>query len=336
MVRNSSAIGRGLLAAGAWCAMAATAFADDTCPMANNNRCEEPWLGVGFCAPLTDTSDCAGAEILPQSDERELTAHDVLHLPPDILRLARNEVFARHGYTFNSADLQAFFGARSWYAPAGQDVSLSAIEAANVDLIRQIEDGGAAAFGEPARAPDGQSPPPLSAWSADVHFAEGTVMQAIVHGVRARLYVADRDRVTIMRPDLGDMLSFATEPQTDDEYAVSQSWGVFPPRLLEPYVHAFGIVPQPLGRETMLGEQVTRVAIDWVDEYGNQTIVGEAWVTDDGIFVKVDVGGVFLECCGGEADIPWQLQYQLENLQRGAPDPAVFQPPTDRQWTFPG
>lgn len=83
--------------------------------------------------------------VLADSATRVLAARDLERLTPVMLRIARNEIFARHGYTFDSPDLQSYFGGRPWYRPRGRDVSLSQIEKANVDLIRRRE---AAAGGE--------------------------------------------------------------------------------------------------------------------------------------------------------------------------------------------
>lgn len=57
------------------------------------------------------------------------------------LRVARNEVFARHGRAFSSEDLQAHFGGQAWYQvnPDYSDAMLSDDEKANVALIASFE-----------------------------------------------------------------------------------------------------------------------------------------------------------------------------------------------------
>ena len=58
------------------------------------------------------------------------------------LRLIRNEIYARHGVKFNSADLKArFTPAKGWPTPTidASQAKLSAIELINVDLIRNME-----------------------------------------------------------------------------------------------------------------------------------------------------------------------------------------------------
>ena len=57
------------------------------------------------------------------------------------LRVMRNEIYARHGYVFSSADLKAHFSKMSWYKPLNDNskVHLSQLEQLNVDLIKAWE-----------------------------------------------------------------------------------------------------------------------------------------------------------------------------------------------------
>lgn len=56
----------------------------------------------------------------------------------ELIRLMRNEIYARHGYVFNSADLKNYFGKQPWYKPLNNNaaVKLSAIETLNVELLK--------------------------------------------------------------------------------------------------------------------------------------------------------------------------------------------------------
>ena len=57
------------------------------------------------------------------------------------LRLLRNEILARHGYRFQSADLQDYFSEQEWYH-AGTDnaaIRLNIIEETNIQLIKSEE-----------------------------------------------------------------------------------------------------------------------------------------------------------------------------------------------------
>ncbi|WP_076864432.1 YARHG domain-containing protein [Bradyrhizobium mercantei] len=75
--------------------------------------------------------------IFPDSDRRLLTPADLRQLSRDQLRIARNEIFARRGRYFDSADLKAYFSRFPWYAPNSWNPKLNAVEEANVALIDQ-------------------------------------------------------------------------------------------------------------------------------------------------------------------------------------------------------
>lgn len=56
----------------------------------------------------------------------------------NLLRIMRNEIYARHGYVFSSADLKAYFSKQPWYKPLNNNgaVKLTPIENLNVELIK--------------------------------------------------------------------------------------------------------------------------------------------------------------------------------------------------------
>lgn len=80
------------------------------------------------------------AETLPQSDDRIIVQNDLLGLDKETLRLARNEIFARKGYIFNSRNLRIHFLQYSWYKPRTKKVSLTKIEQHNVAFIKTYEE----------------------------------------------------------------------------------------------------------------------------------------------------------------------------------------------------
>ncbi|MBR5655187.1 MAG: YARHG domain-containing protein [Prevotella sp.] len=60
--------------------------------------------------------------------------------PKVLLRLMRNEIYARHGHRFTSAaDVQRFFDAKPWYKPTNNPTPLSPIEQLNVQIIKAEE-----------------------------------------------------------------------------------------------------------------------------------------------------------------------------------------------------
>jgi hypothetical protein len=79
--------------------------------------------------------------IFADSDSRYLTSSDLYYLDATQLRLARNEIYARHGYVFKSKDLQEYFSNQSWYVPLYDNdrIVLSKTEMANVELIKTYE-----------------------------------------------------------------------------------------------------------------------------------------------------------------------------------------------------
>ena len=84
--------------------------------------------------------------ILPDSNTRKLTEADLQGLTKEQLRLARNEIFARYGVIFGVADLDAYFGEKSWYEPKisldefNENNGMNSIEYANLNLINKIEE----------------------------------------------------------------------------------------------------------------------------------------------------------------------------------------------------
>lgn len=77
----------------------------------------------------------------PQASERLLTEDDLKGMSKAELRVMRNEIMARHGYTFKSNDLWERFINQGWYYPLFKDVSknLSDIEDQNVKFIQAHE-----------------------------------------------------------------------------------------------------------------------------------------------------------------------------------------------------
>ena len=81
--------------------------------------------------------------ILKDSSKVYLTDNDLKNLSKDELALARNEIYARHGYVFNEERFKNYFVSKSWYAPNssydGTDSTLNEYEIANYRLIQEWE-----------------------------------------------------------------------------------------------------------------------------------------------------------------------------------------------------
>ena len=73
--------------------------------------------------------------------DSKLTAEDLQDLDKAQLRLMRNAVYARHGRTFKSVDLQSLWNCYTWYKvnPNYSDELLTDIDKYNIKLIQQHE-----------------------------------------------------------------------------------------------------------------------------------------------------------------------------------------------------
>ena len=82
--------------------------------------------------------------IIPDSSIRYLTRTELLGLSAEQLRLARNEIYARHGRKFQTQDLQDYFNSKSWYMGTIEpdrfsDDNLNVYEKENLKLIKSLE-----------------------------------------------------------------------------------------------------------------------------------------------------------------------------------------------------
>ena len=103
------------------------------------------WPGVELSADevqqsILDARLTADGYILPEADKAYISRDYLQYFSQDDLRLAVNEIYARHGRRFNSADLQNYFDQKTWYqgtiAPEAFDESvLNAFEKENARLI---------------------------------------------------------------------------------------------------------------------------------------------------------------------------------------------------------
>ena len=74
--------------------------------------------------------------IIPDSSTRKLTEADLAGLSPQELSIARNEIYARHGYIFTkTVEWNDYFSQFDWYVQTSSDVTLNSIEQANAALI---------------------------------------------------------------------------------------------------------------------------------------------------------------------------------------------------------
>ncbi|MGK0467015.1 YARHG domain-containing protein [Clostridium sp.] len=90
--------------------------------------------------PDTNKIESIDSYILPESQSEKLLDSDVSVLNKENLTLARNEIYARHGFIFKSEPYKSYFLKKSWYKPNPNfDGKLDNVETANIKLISKYE-----------------------------------------------------------------------------------------------------------------------------------------------------------------------------------------------------
>lgn len=116
---------------------AAQAYSDFTAPGVGSGAIPET-------TPATAAAGSDGSYMIMDSSSRRLTASDLYGLSKEQLKIARNEIYARHGRLFDSESLQFYFNSKSWYhgtiAPSAfSEDLLSQVEKDNIKLIKERE-----------------------------------------------------------------------------------------------------------------------------------------------------------------------------------------------------
>ena len=94
---------------------------------------------------FAEGEEAEDAYVLPESNEKELSADELRDLGEDRLRIARNEIYARYGRSFQDEALAQYFQKTARYCQSEtiDDTVLSETELANRDLILQAEQNAA-------------------------------------------------------------------------------------------------------------------------------------------------------------------------------------------------
>lgn len=99
--------------------------------------------GLTITAPAGYPSVSVGnsGEVLPASAYRTITLDDIDGMNDWELCVARNEIYARHGYAFRRDDLAEFFSKLSWYTidPDFDESEMSKLEIDNANTILALE-----------------------------------------------------------------------------------------------------------------------------------------------------------------------------------------------------
>lgn len=97
--------------------------------------------------------------VMPMSEYYPLEEEQLLNFNDNQLMLARNEIYARHGYHFKNEFLGYYFDRYSWYEDKGDsfdEAELSQVERDNISVIRKMEEKYAAEHPYPAEEPAGE------------------------------------------------------------------------------------------------------------------------------------------------------------------------------------
>ncbi len=110
------------------------------------NKLIWPALFLFLCiAPgLRASADTAYGYILPESDLRIYTQEELSGMPLQVVCYAKNEIYARDGRMFQSAELQNYFSAQYWYTALYQPDQFTAdmlntYEQQNLELLSGME-----------------------------------------------------------------------------------------------------------------------------------------------------------------------------------------------------
>ena len=81
--------------------------------------------------------------IFPNSSTTKLTKAEIRAIDKALLPYARNEIYARHGYSFTKSNFKAYFADKSWYSAGGFSTKdLNDVEWYNMELIAWVEKNG--------------------------------------------------------------------------------------------------------------------------------------------------------------------------------------------------
>lgn len=91
--------------------------------------------GLSTSNPYYECYRAYNTYVLTGSDSSYVTRSVLKDLSDAELTIALQEIYARHGYSFQDAELNAYFENRTWYTPSATPSALNTYETANVILL---------------------------------------------------------------------------------------------------------------------------------------------------------------------------------------------------------
>lgn len=83
-------------------------------------------------------------QYLFDTDNKVYSASDFSGLSPEVIHIAKNEIYARHGYSFKDQDIYNYFMGQVWYSPSilpkdfTEDI-FTETEVKNLDMLNSID-----------------------------------------------------------------------------------------------------------------------------------------------------------------------------------------------------
>ena len=90
------------------------------------------------------TGDACYCTYLFDTDTTVYTASDFDNVPAEVIHIAKNEIYARHGYSFRDAEIMNYFMGQIWYSPSVMPADFSEdvfteTEVKNLDMLNSID-----------------------------------------------------------------------------------------------------------------------------------------------------------------------------------------------------
>ena len=90
------------------------------------------------------TGDACYCTYLFNTDTTVYTTSDFDNVPAEVIHIAKNEIYARHGYSFRDSEIMNYFMGQIWYSPSVMPVDFSEdvfteTEVKNLDMLNSID-----------------------------------------------------------------------------------------------------------------------------------------------------------------------------------------------------
>ncbi len=317
-----------------------------------------------------DEDVCGTTEFVAASSKRAISNYDLMGLSPSELTLARNEIFARHGYVFLSNQAAGdWFRSCQWYQPLGDgsendSISLSVIEAANVRAIQKREKSQPGSNSATLLIPSAKTAY-TAIWVAgednavfEVLYADGKMRREPFYKPDEKQAVTTDPNGTVNIPRLIQLFDFGagtySRAESNNSDVTDKVLGFSPDLVFGIRLEAgdYPYLPFPVNwsrvqvldqTETDYGDEtdVTQFTVESKPgKWDESSLKGDVWVTKDGIMIAAKLSGKKPEYGEMDTYTDWSVDYHLEDINRlKTYDADKLKMPTlvgNKQWNAPG